>query len=284
MEVEQCGQAEKNASVSGSVSFKKGFQILTTTLLSLLLPLSFLLIARLSAAQYLLDSSLYLNDQPLSKLFSVFLYTNPILLHVLVSTVSVSAFLHGLSNGRIVVSSNERQEPVVRPHIYTAWIFICALQILVGLGIEGSIGEGVTGSNFGYERSLVSRVMFFFGLHETMLHWSRTVVKPVVDDTVFGSSREEGWAERVLLAASFSVLWWWRLKDEVEALVVVAEVKRHLLSSVGVADVVGWWLYYLIVAVGMIRVVKGVLRAILLLLPRKAEGNTAVSSANDEKV
>lgn len=278
-----CEQAEKNVSVSDT--FKEAFQIITTTLLSLLLPLSFLLLARLSAAQYLLDSTFYLNDQPFSAVFSVFLYTNPILLHVLVSTVSVSAFLHGLSNGRIVIPSTECQEPVVRPHIYTAWIFICTLQILVGLGIEGSIGEGVTGSNFGYERSLLSRVMFFFGLHETMLHWSRTVVKPVVDDTVFGSSREERWAGRVLLAASFSFLWWWRLKDEVEALVVVAEVKRQLLTGVGVADVVGWWLYYLIVTVGMIRVVKGVLQAILLLLPRKAEeGNSKVSCANDEKV
>lgn len=278
-----CEQTEKNVSVSDT--FKEVFQLLTTTLLSLLLPLSFLLLARLSAAQYLLDSTLYLNDQPFSAIFSIVLYTNPILLHVLVSTVSVSAFLHGLSNGRIVIPSKECQEPVVRPHIYTAWIFICTLQIIVGLGIEGSIGEGVTGSNFGYERSLLSRVMFFFGLHETMLHWSRAVVKPVVDDTVFGSSREERWAGRVLLAASFSFLWWWRLKDEVEALVVVAEVKRQLLTGVGVADVVGWWLYYLIVTVGMIRVVKGVLQAILLLLPRKAEeGNTTVSCANDEKV
>ncbi|KAL8101081.1 uncharacterized protein LOC141687208 [Apium graveolens] len=280
MELEMC---DKNVSVSGT--FKEAFQILTTTLLSLLLPLSFLLLARLSAAQYLLDSTFYLNNQPFSALFSVFLYTNPILLHVLVATVSVSAFLHGLSNGRIVIPSTECQEPVVRPHIYTAWIFICTLQILVGLGIEGSIGEGVTGSNFGYERSLLSRVMFFFGLHETMLHWSRTVVKPVVDDTVFGSGREERWAGRILLAASFSFLWWWRLKDEVEALVVVGEVKRQLLTGVGVADVVGWWLYYLIVTVGMIKVVKGGLQAILLLLPRKAEEeNSKVSSANDEKV
>lgn len=30
-----------------------------------------------------------------------------------------------------------------------------------------------------------------------MLHWSRMVVKLVVDDTIFGVGREENWVERV---------------------------------------------------------------------------------------
>ncbi|KAA8543024.1 hypothetical protein F0562_021481 [Nyssa sinensis] len=121
---------------------------------------------------------------------------------------------------------------------------------------------------------MLSRVVFFLGLHETMLHWMRTVVKLVVDDTIFGFRREERWVERVAMAASFGTLWWWRLRDEIESLVVVPEVKTQLLISIGLADFVGWWLYYLTVTVGMIRVVKGLmwLGMILLCNCRRVKG------------
>ncbi|KAF5931445.1 hypothetical protein HYC85_032318 [Camellia sinensis] len=84
-----------------------------------------------------------------------------------------------------------------------------------------------------------------------MVYWSRTVVKPVVDDTVFGYVKEERWVERVAMAASLGTLWWWRLRGEIESLVVMVEVKRELLIGVGIADFVGWWLYYLTVTIGM---------------------------------
>lgn len=156
----------------------------------------------------------------------------------------------------------------------------------MGLGIEGSQGASGDGvSNFGYERSLLGRVVFFLGLHETMLYWFRTVIKPAVDDTIFGSMREESWVDRVVMAASFSSLWWWKLKNEVEALVVVAEFKRQLLMGVEMADFVGWWLYYLTVTIGMVRVVKGILWIAMVLLVKKVEGTAAVATAeNDEKV
>ncbi|KAK3034620.1 hypothetical protein RJ639_033575 [Escallonia herrerae] len=265
-------------------ALKEPFHLLTITLLSLLLPLSFLLLARLTTARYLFAFKANPTSLPPSLIFSFFLYTNPTLLHVLVSLVCVAALLQGLT-GQVKLSS-ESPEPVLRPRLYTAWIFLCTLQVCVGLGIEGSIDAGVDGFGFGYERNLLSRVIFFLGLHETMLYWSRTIVKPVVDDSVYGFATEERWVERVAMATSFGSLWWWGLRDEVESLVVVAETKKELLTGVDVADFVGWWLYYLTVTVGMVRVVKGLIwfGVILLCKTRRIEGNADDYRGNEEKV
>lgn len=264
---------------------KQSFQILTTTLLSLLLPLSFLLVARLTTARYLLDFDSSSTSQPLSTLFSLFLYTNPTLLHGLVSIVCVLSLGHGLSKERITITPpSEPLEPILRPRLYTAWIFLCTLQVLVGLGIEGSIGSGADGFNFGYERGLLSKILFFIGIHETMLYWSRMVVKPVVDDTVFGSTREERWVERMIMAASFSTLWWWRLNDEVVSLVVVAEVKKELLINANLADFVSWWLYYLTVTIGIVRLIRSFLWIGVVFLSSRAEKFADDSCGNDEKV
>ena len=158
----------------------------------------------------------------------------------------------------------------------------------VGLGIEGSIAAGVydSESSFGAERSLISRVIFLLGLHETTQVWSRMVVRPVVDDTVFGVERKERWIERVAVAASLGTLWWWRLREEVETLVVMAEAKREQLMDVGMGDFVGWWLYYLTVTIGMVRVVKGAMWIIMISLRRRRRRqiSQAESSENDDKV
>lgn len=140
---------------------------------------------------------------------------------------------------------------------------------------------GIDGSGFGAEGSLVCRMVFFFGLHETMMFWGRAVVKPVVDDTVFGVSREEGLAEKVVLAIGYGGLWWWRLREELEALVVVPEVKRELMMGLGVADFVGWWLYYLTVTIGMLRVVRGLISTVGILTRRT---EVVESRFNDDKV
>ncbi|CAK9152896.1 unnamed protein product [Ilex paraguariensis] len=259
------------------------FQVLTITLLSLLLPLSFLLLARLSTAHYLLAFTAYSTPPQSSLIFSLLLNTYPFLLHGLVSIVSVTTFVH-CSTGRLTPIT-ELPALMLRPGLYTAWILLCTLQVCVGLGIEGTIAAGIDGSDFGQERSLLGRVIFFLGLHETMLYWSRTVVKRVVDDTVFGFAREERWVERVAMGASFGVLWWWRLRGEVESLVVVAEVKRELLMGVGVADFVSWWLYYLTVMIGMVRLVKGLIWLGMIFLCRRVEGSLGDPRPNvDEKV
>lgn len=268
---------------AAAAALREPFQILTTTLLSLLLPLSFLLLARISTAHYLLSVSDYyptMPTQPASFLCSLLLYTRtPTILHLLVSLISVSSLTQALT-GKITFIS-QSPEPLTRPRLYAAWIFLCVLQVCFGLGIEGSIAAGIDGSGFGQENSFLCRVIFFFGLHETMLFWGRTVVKPVVDDTIFGYWRKEGWAEKVALGLSYGVLWWWRLREEVESLVMVPEVKRELMMGIGVADFVGWWLYYLTVTIGMVRVVKGLISPLLILTRRREEGE---SRPNDEKV
>lgn len=263
---------------------RETFHILTVTLLSLLLPLSFLLLARLSIAHYLLSLGTNIAiPQPFSLVFSFFLYTNPTLLHAFVSIISLATLVHGLT-GRMALLS-EATSQSFQPRLYTAWIFLCTLQVCVGLGIEVSIAARIESTSLGSERSLLCRVVFFLGLHETMLNWSRTIVKPVVDDTIFGAAREERWAERVIMASSLGGLWWWRLRDEVESLAIVAEMKRELLMGVGVADFVGWWLYYLTVTIGMVRVVKGLMWVgMVLLCRRKVEQTNGGSCGDEDKV
>lgn len=157
---------------------------------------------------------------------------------------------------------------------------MCTLQVCAVLGIEGRIAAGIDGSNntnVGMERTLLNRLIFFLGLHEKMLHWSRVVVRPVVDDTIFRVATEERWAKRVALVVSFGTLWWWKLRDEVESLVAVAEFKGSsnqvlILSRSGVAGFVAWCLYYLTVTIGMIKIVKGFMWLGMLLLCRRVRG------------
>ncbi|XP_038694502.1 uncharacterized protein LOC119992000 [Tripterygium wilfordii] len=254
------------------------FHVLTITLLSLLLPLSFLLLARLSCVNYLLAATTTTTSKP-SFLFSIILYTNPALLYLLISIITITTLIHGLT-GKLTIhkdfsSSNDDLHQNYRPGLYTAWILICTLQVCVGLGIEGSIEAGIDGTSFGVERSLMSRIVFFLGLHETMMYWSRVVVKPVVDDAIYGAGVKEEkywWVGRV--GIGFGSLWWWRLRDEVESMVVVPEAKRELLMEVEVADFIGWWLYYLVVTVGMVRVVKGLMWVGVVVLCRRFRRNS----------
>jgi len=66
--------------------------------------------------------------------------------------------------------------------------------------------------------------------------------------------------------------------------VVVAEVKRELSMGIGVAEFVGWWLYYLTVTVGMVRIVKGIMWLVMLWLCRKVRENSAESCGAEDKV
>lgn len=117
------------------------------------------------------------------------------------------------------------------------------------------------------ERWVLVRVMFFLGLHEVMLMWFKVVVKPVVDDTVFGVYVvEERWSERAVVAVTFGLMWWWRLRDEVESLVVVAEVKRNLLIRFEGIDFVNWWMYHICVGIGLVKIFKGFLYFVNMLI------------------
>ncbi|MED6134349.1 hypothetical protein PIB30_036202 [Stylosanthes scabra] len=266
------------------------FYLITTTLLSLLLPLSFLLLATLSAAQYYIQSlNWYVLQDPLPYILNLALHVNPCVLYFLVSIITIATLIHGLMDKATLSScessSNSWLSSRISVHLYIAWILLCAFQFCIGLGIEGSIVAGVydySESSFGAERSLVSRVIFLFGLHESTQVWSRFVVRPIVDDTVYGVARKERWVERVSAAASLGVLWWWRLRDEVETLVVMGQVKREQLLDVRLADFVGWWLYYLTVTIGMVRVIKGVMWILMIsLCRRRATQISQVDSGDD---
>ncbi|KAK4738020.1 hypothetical protein R3W88_001717 [Solanum pinnatisectum] len=268
---------------------REPFQFFTTILLSLLFPLSFLILSRLSVAHYLIDLVGYSTTEitiNCDLLIKFFLQVNPIFLHVLVSIISVAALSHTLTGGTSCFIK-PTLDPVSRLRLYTAWFFVCILQICVGLGIEGSIAAGVDAYEIGYERGFLTRAIFFLGLNETTFFWSNYFVKPVVDDTVFGILRENKWIEKAALAMSFGGLWWWRLRDEVEFLVVVVEKKRDLLISIGLADFVGWWLYYLTVTIGMIKIVKSLVWVVYVMFGRRVvdiDNTVGDSRNNDEKV
>ncbi|PHU03270.1 hypothetical protein BC332_28521 [Capsicum chinense] len=228
---------------------RESFQCLTVILLSLLLPLSFIVLARLSVTQYLIAMSSYTGPDTL--LVRLYLYANPTLLHLLAPFVSISALSQCLT-GRTL-----SDHMITKPLVSASWFLLFAFQICVCIGVEGSIAVGIDGTGFSRERlCLLTRSLFFLGLHETTLFWSKKVVKPVVDDTVFGDGTEDRYVEKVAMAMSFGVLWWCKLRDEVESLVVVVEVKRDLIGNVDLVDFVGWWLYYVTVAIGMVKVVK----------------------------
>ncbi|EYU38428.1 hypothetical protein MIMGU_mgv1a025184mg [Erythranthe guttata] len=261
------------------------FQIVTTTLISLLLPLSFLLLARLSTAQYILSAT---NNypkaaaaavaEPTSLLCSFFLNSKkPTILHILVTLITVSSLSYALTGKFILLvnhSSDHIHPSTRRRRLYAAWWFLFVFQVCVGLWIEGSIATGIDGSGFGRENSFLLRVVFFFGLHETIVFWGRTVVKPVVDDTIFGYWRKEGWVEKAAVGLSYGWFWWWRLRDEVEALVVVPSLKTSTTGvGVGVADFMGWCLYYLTVTIGIVRIVRVFILTALILTRRREEGN-----------
>ncbi|KAE9618835.1 hypothetical protein Lal_00047138 [Lupinus albus] len=269
------------------------FYLLTHTLLTLLLPLSFLLLASLSSAQYYLQTHiLYHSSQPFSFLFTFALNINPCVLYILVSIISIATLIQGLTGKITLLNESSSTTIILQPGLYTAWILLCTLQVCVGLGIEGSIAAGVydydsnNDSSFGVERSLLSKVIFLLGLHETTQVWSRMIVRPVVNDTVFGVERKERWVEKVAVAASLGTLWWWRLREEVEILVVMVGVKNEELKDVGIGDLVGWWLYYLTVTIGMVRIVKGIMWMLMISLCRRRVTRISPleSYDNDDKV
>ncbi|CAN8311000.1 unnamed protein product [Cochlearia groenlandica] len=258
---------ESQKNTRNSWSLVRPFQMISISLLSLLVPLSFLFLSRLS-----LSSSSSLPSPPVS--FSVLHQADVGVLYTILSLIIVSTLVHNLS-GKPNCS-------VLHSHIYICWIVLFVVQACVAFGVEGIISITMsTNSDESFflasqERWVLVRVMFFLGLHEVMLMWFRVVVKPVVDDTVFGVYvEEERWSERAVVAVTFGLMWWWRLRDEVESLVVVAEVKRNLLIRLEGFDFLNWWMYYICVVIGVVKIFKGVLyfvNMLILIIKRSRKG------------
>ncbi|XP_039048344.1 uncharacterized protein LOC120189078 [Hibiscus syriacus] len=260
---------QKSGKFLTSPTMKQPFHLLAILLLSLWLPLAFLLVARLSYVNYVLNATVSdpSTPPPPSFLWSFYFYANPALIYSLVTSVSIVALAHGLTGKLSFVTDTTTHRR--RPRLYIAWIVLCIVQVSVGLGIEGSVAVGVDGAGFGVKRCFFSRMIFFLGLHEIMLVWFRTVVKPVADDSIFGCASEERWVHRTAIAVAAGTLWWWKLRDEVESLVIVAEAKKEMSTDIEMADFLGWWIYYLTVTIGMVRVVKALLWLGIVLLRRR---------------
>ncbi|KAH6766453.1 hypothetical protein C2S52_017436 [Perilla frutescens var. hirtella] len=215
--------------LEGGAAVKEGCRILATTVLSLLQPISLLLLARLSVARYFL--SVHSNEK-VPFLISLLLQSKTTtIFSLLVSAVAIAALIQGLTgfDGTILVGADM--------HIF-------------------SVG------NLVFPRRLV----LVLGLHEMMVFWLRNVVKPVVDEAVLGFSDEGfSWVEKAVLAVALGFLWWRRLRADAEALVVLPRIRVELKMDVEVADDVGWWLYYLTAAIGGVKVIKGFLWAVNVL-------------------
>ncbi|KAL1312753.1 hypothetical protein HN51_039349 [Arachis hypogaea] len=269
------------------------FYLITLTLLTLLLPLSFLLLSRLSTLQYYLQTlTFYYHHYSPPYLLSLALRIGPSLLCILVSILTVASLIYGFTGGNITLFTYSSSSSSFKPRLYTAWILLCAFQVCVGLGIEGSIQAGFYDddgdSGPGVKRSLLSRVVFLLGLHETTHVWSKMVVRPVVDDTVFGvEARKERLVERVVMAASLGSLWWWKMREDVETLVVMGEVKKEQFMDVGMGDFVGWCLYYVTVIIGIIKILKALMWIFMISLSRRRTTRISMvetSEDNDAKV
>ncbi|CAE6080498.1 unnamed protein product [Arabidopsis arenosa] len=259
------------------------FRLITTTLLSLLLPLSFLLLSRLSSTAFLLSLS-----SPPQNSDYFFLNTIPALLYAVVSIITVHTIIHCLIT-KIRTSADN-------PRVSIAWLILLILQFSVGLGFQITMSKGVNGIVNGNNHNFLTRLLFFFGLHEVILQWYRVIVKTVVESG-FGRREEETVVERVALAASCGALWWWKLREEVEALIGVMEVKRALLLlsidvdynlnsivDLGTVDFWNWLLYYMIVMIGVVRIVKGCFRVGMILLfeqARRIPRGISSSDVND---
>jgi ABC-type uncharacterized transport system permease subunit len=68
----------------------------------------------------------------------------------------------------------------------------------------------------------------------------------------------------------------------------MAETKKDEMMEVGIEEFVGWWLYYLTVTIGMVRIVKGLMWVFMISLCRRRV--TQINevelelSQNDDKV
>lgn len=111
-----------------------------------------------------------------------------------------------------------------------------------------------------------------------------------MDDTVFGASTDERWVEKLVLSASFGAVWLWRLRDEVEGLMLLVSVRSKLSMGLGISDLVCWWLYYITVTIGVVRLMRASiwLGKVLLCGRTKLEtishGRDPDGDGNDDKV
>ncbi|KAG0501013.1 hypothetical protein HPP92_001085 [Vanilla planifolia] len=208
---------------------KQSFHALSLTLLSLLLPLSFLLLARLAS------------PPPSSTPTSIILY-------ILITFLTLNTLLSAITGRRFGI----------RPLLAIAWAFLCLFQACITLGIEATIQDGFKpledGSQTIHEKWM-KRSFLVIGIYDITMLWRRMFVKPVVDDTVFGDAMEEKMIEKFVITAAFGGLWLWLLRQELEPLVLAAG-RGGLRKAVTWSGFHLWLVSFATVLIGTVRVAQ----------------------------
>ncbi|CAI9105473.1 OLC1v1004401C1 [Oldenlandia corymbosa var. corymbosa] len=268
-------------------SWRIPFKIFATIILSLPIPLSFLLLARLSAVHclsLLVNSSSYYQFPPVFSTL-LFIYNGKsIILYSLVAIVTVAAFIQRLTSIRfpLNIGSPTPEPPISGRHPTSkliAWFLHFMFLVYVVVGTAWSISAGINVSVIAEASSndvymFTARALLFVGLHETMSFWSKYVAKTVVEDGVGGGGGGGGRsvAERVGVALTLGAVWWFKLRDEVDFLMLVPELilrpiqrRRDVVFAV-IGEFGGWWLYALTSLIGSIRVLKGIIWVVSAVL------------------
>ncbi|KAM0954485.1 hypothetical protein DsansV1_C01g0011531 [Dioscorea sansibarensis] len=249
-------QEDQKPSLTASIVLKHGFHKVSLTLLSLLLPLSFLLLARISSPSLLSPS--------------ITLCVSYFLLLSLVAMVSLST-LYRVLTGHI-------------PHLplCVSWTILFIFQALVSFGIESSFSAGVrpvTGVST-CRIPWIAYSIFFIGLYEMMTTWVNALVKPVADDTIFMSRINDVVVDKVFIGLAYTVLWLKVLKNEMEPLVLVVG-KEELVMHGGWRGFLFWLIGYVTTIAGLMKIIHGavcIMEKILFFQCRDAEEDSFLSS------
>lgn len=225
-----------------STVFIPSFHCLAFTLLSLHLPLSFLLMTKLTTAHHLISTSRAAPYHPISIVIALLVETNPPLLHSVLLFICLFALMETVTGRK------------VKPRLHVGWATLCLSQLCVGLGVEVTTnvagGLAMEENSVQTQLSWAPQMLFFVGLYETALFWSRVVVKPAVDDAAAMTAAGERWVDRAAMGAAFGGLWWWKVRGE------VVKVSRDGLMGMEVVDLLCWSVYWAILVIGFVRLVK----------------------------
>lgn len=219
---------------------KQSFHAICLTLLSLLLPLSYLLFPRLNS------------PPPLSLTF------NTIIFYIFISFLSLSSLFYSFTGHTLLI----------KLPICIAWAFLCLFQACVTSGIEATIRsefEPLENTSGTAHETWLKKTLFFIGIYEQMMLWEMTLVKPVVDDAIYDEERKERGIERFIMWLSFSGLWLWLLQREIEPL-VLASGRGELRNEAGWSNFILWLVTVATLLTGFVSAVKFLVWQIIVLL------------------